>query len=313
MAAMRSSHTLVLTAAPGSGTVTESVARAAAGAFDAPAFQAKWLSPGEAWELPIVAPQGAPGLARAIAAGIGDPPVDINVVTGTGVSGASAARRKRLLCADMESTIIEQELIDEIADLAGCRAEISAITSAAMRGELDFEGSLVRRVALFAGLEAERLGAILDRVTLMPGAETLVRTMRANGARTALITGGFTMFAERIAERLGFDALVGNVLEIEEGRLTGRVLDPIVGPLGKAEALCRFAFEGGMTLADTVAVGDGANDVAMLAAAGLGVAFRAKPILAERARASETGAVITQGDLTALLYLQGYARAEFAA
>jgi phosphoserine phosphatase len=243
-----------------------------------------------------------------VAAAIGDPPVDINVVAGVG-----PARRKRLLCADMESTIIEQELIDEIACLVGCHAEISAITAAAMRGELDFEGSLVRRVALFAGLEVQRLGPILDRVTLMPGAEALIRTMRADGATTALITGGFTLFAERIAERLGFDVLVGNVLDIEDGRLTGRVRDPIVGPQGKADALRRLATEGGITLADTLAVGDGANDVGMLAAAGLGVAFRAKPILADRALASEQGAVVVHGDLTALLYLQGYGQAEIDA
>ncbi|HYD15125.1 MAG TPA: phosphoserine phosphatase SerB [Hyphomicrobium sp.] len=304
---MLPTHSLVLTAAPGSGVVTESVTHAAAGAFDAPAFNAKWLLPGEAWELPITAPQGALGLPSAVAAAIGDPPVDINVVAGDGPT-----RRKRLLCADMESTIIEQELIDEIAGLVGCRAEIAAITEAAMRGDVDFEGALVRRVALFAGLEARRLDDIFKHVTLMPGAETLVRTMRAHGATAALVTGGFSLFAERIAERLGFDTVVANVLEIEDGRLTGRVLDPIVGPQGKADALKVLAFEGGMTLADTLAVGDGANDVAMLATAGLGVAFRAKPILADHARGLETGAVITHGDLTALLYLQGYGSDDFA-
>lgn len=305
---MRPTHTLVLTAAPGSGAVTESVTRAAAGAFDAPAFDAKWLATGEAWELPISAPQGAQGLPSAVAAAIGDPPIDINVVAGDGPT-----RRKRLLCADMESTIIEQELIDEIAGLAGCRSEIEAITAAAMRGELDFEASLRQRVALFAGLEAYRLEEILARVTLMPGAETLVSTMRANGAWTALISGGFTVFAERVAARLGFHAVVANVLEIENGRLTGRVRDPILGPQGKAEALTRLATEGGLDLSETLAVGDGANDVAMLQAAGLGVAFRAKPILADQARALANGAVITHGDLTALLYLQGYGRDAFAA
>lgn len=305
---MRPTHTLVLTAAPGSGAVTESVTRAAAGAFDAPAFDARWLSPGEAWELPIALPRGAVDLADAVSTAIGDPPIDINIV-----AGAGEGRRKGLLCADMESTVIEQELVNEIGGLAGCHAEIAAITAASMRGEVDFEASLVQRVALFAGLDVRRLDELLERVTLMPGAQALVSTMRANGVRCALISGGFTIFAERIAERLGFDAVVANVLEIEDGRLTGRVLDPIVGPQGKVDALKLLAFESGMTLADTLAVGDGANDVAMLAAAGLGVAFRAKPVLADQARALDNGAVVTHGDLTALLYLQGYGREAFAA
>jgi phosphoserine phosphatase len=135
--------------------------------------------------------------------------------------------------------------------------------------------------------------------------------MRANGARCALISGGFTIFAERIADRFGFDAMAANTLEIEDRRLTGRVREPILGPRGKAEALRRLAFEGGVAFDDTIAVGDGANDVAMLAVAGLGVAFRAKPILADQARSSANGAVIAHGDLTALLYLQGYARDSF--
>ncbi len=303
---MRPTHTLVLTAAPGSGAVMESVTRAAAGSFDAPAFDAKWLSPGEAWELPFPAPSDVRDLPDAIAAAISDPPIDINVVAGTGVD-----RRKALLCADMESTIIEQELIDEMAKLTGRHEEIAAITAAAMRGELDFEASLIKRVALFEGLATERLEPLLSRVTLMPGAETLVRTMRANGSTCALISGGFTLFAETIAERVGFDAVVANVLEIEGARLTGRVRDPILGPEGKAEALRRLAQKFGVNVTETLAVGDGANDTRMLAAAGLGVAFRAKPVLATQARNSGNGAVIAHGDLTALLYLQGYARDEF--
>lgn len=305
---MRPTHTLVLTGTPGSGAVTESVTRAAAGAFDAPAFEARWLSPGEAWELPIALSRGAGELARAVATGIGDPPIDINIVAGIGEE-----RRKRLLCADMESTIIEQELVNEIGGLAGCPAEIAAITAASMRGEVDFEASLMQRVALFAGLDARRLDELLERVTLIPGAQALVSTMRANGARCALISGGFTIFAERIAERLGFDAVVANVLEIENGHLTGRVKEPILGPQGKADALRSLAMDYFVDASDTLAVGDGANDVAMLAAAGLGVAFRAKPVLANQARASKNGAVVTHGDLSALLYLQGYARDAFAA
>ncbi len=300
-------HTLVLTALPGSGDVTDSVTRAAAGAFDARDVSATWLSRGDAWDLPFEAGPDVRALPDAIAAAIGNPPIDINVVGGHGTG-----RRKRLLCADMESTIIEQELIDEIAKLAGRHDEIAAVTKAAMRGELDFEASLIKRVALFEGLAAEHLEPLLSRTTLMPGAETLVRTMQANGGRCALVSGGFTLFAERIAERLGFDAVFANVLEIKEGKLTGRVREPILGPAGKAEALRSLAAEFGADISETLAVGDGANDTGMLAAAGLGVAFRAKPILAAQARNADNGAVIAHGDLTALLYLQGLRRDQFA-
>ena len=293
-------YALVLTAAPGSGAVTEAVIRDALGALDAEA-ETRWLAPGEAWDACFESgAERVQALRDAVAGAIGSAPVDVNIVRG------DASRRKRLLVADMESTMIQQELIDEMATLVGCHAEISVITAAAMRGEIDFAASLVRRVALFEGLAADRLGAIRDRVTLMPGAAALVATLRARGARCALVSGGFTLFAEPIARQLGLDAVVANVLEIENGRLTGRVREPILGPDGKAAALARLAAESGLALAETLAVGDGANDVAMLAAAGLGVAFRAKPVLIAAARASEHGAVVTHGDLTALLYLQGY-------
>lgn len=300
--------TLVLTAAPGSGAVTSAVVRNALGGLAAPAAEARWLSLGDAWEARFVA---EPGLAQRalrdrIVQAVGAAPVDVNIVP-----GEAAMRRKQLLAADMESTIIEQELIDEMAGLVGCRAEIAAITEAAMRGEIGFEGALVRRVALFAGLEQSRLEEILARATLMPGAETLLATMRANGARAALVSGGFTIFAERIAGRLGFHAVHANVLETNAGRLSGRVREPILGPEGKASVLLRLAAEAGLAASQTVAVGDGANDLAMVAKAGLGVAFRAKPVLAAEARALNTGAVITHGDLTALLYLQGYDRESF--
>lgn len=305
---MSRSLTLVLTAAPGSGAVTAAVTAAAFGALASTAAETRWLAPGDAWEARFEA-GGTPGraaLRSTVTEAIGSAPVDVNVV-----SGDAEARRKRLLVADMESTIIEQELLDEMADLVGCRAEIAAITEAAMRGEVDFEGALVRRVALFAGLEADRLAAILARATLMPGAETLLATMHAHGARTALVSGGFTLFAEAIAARIGFHAVRANALEIEDGRLTGRVRQPILGPAGKAEALQRLAAQGGLTASEALAVGDGANDLAMVRDAGLGVAFRAKPVLAAEARVLETGAVIAHGDLTALLYLQGYDRASF--
>jgi phosphoserine phosphatase len=301
--------TLVLTAAPGSDAASDAVLSAAKETLGSAWTGAHRLAPGTAWDIPLTVADGAGASSarEAVARAIGILPIDVNIVR-----NGPESRRKRLLCADMESTIIEQELIDEMAGLVGCQAEISAITAAALRGELDFEGSVVKRVALFAGLEVPRLEAILARATPMPGAANLVATMRAHGARTALISGGFTIFAERIGAALGFDAVAANVLEIENGRLTGRVREPILGPEGKARALKRLAAEGGIALPETLAVGDGANDVAMLAAAGLGVAFRAKPILADRARALETGAVIAHGDLTALLHLQGYAHADFA-
>lgn len=295
------SFMLVLTVAPGSGALTEAVVAAAAAAAGVSAGT-RWLSPGDAWEGRLAAPaDDLAALRAAIARAVGTVAVDVNIVPDT-----PDARRKRLLCADMESTVIEQELIDEIAALAGRHEEISAITAAAMRGEIDFAASLERRVALFEGLDVRSLEAILARATLMAGAEALVRTMRANGARTALISGGFTVFAEPVAARLGFDAVVANTLEIENGRLTGRVRAPILGREGKAEALKKFARERGLDPFQTLAVGDGANDIAMLAAAGLGVAFRAKPIVR-----AEAPVAITHGDLTGLLYLQGYARSEF--
>ncbi|MDQ8697471.1 phosphoserine phosphatase SerB [Hyphomicrobium sp. LHD-15] len=303
---MSASHTLVLTAKL--GDLTDDLVRAVIDRLDPRALGARWLAMGEAWEadLPSTGPAPLAALLDTVRRAIGPAPVDINVISDAG------SRRKRLLCADMESTIIEQELIDELATLVGRHEEISAITKAAMRGELDFAASLVRRVALFEGLAADQLNPLLDRVTLMPGAETLVRTMRAHGGKCALISGGFTIFAERIGAQLGFDAVVANVLEIENGKLTGRVREPIVGPQGKADALARLASEYGFDASDTIAVGDGSNDTLMLAAAGLGVAFRAKPILAAHARALPNGAVVTHGDLTALLSLQGYARDSFA-
>lgn len=299
--------TLVLTTAP--GDLSDGLVRAALDGLGGRVLGARWLATGEAWEADVADAGSAPpsALRDAVERAIGPAPVDINLL-----SGAHGPRRKRLLCADMESTIIEQELIDEIARLAGRHDEIAAITRAAMRGELGFAESLVRRVALFEGIAAVRLTALLDRVTLMPGAETLIRTMRAHGCACALISGGFTVFADRIGARLGFDAVVANVLDTEQGTLTGRVKEPILGPQGKADALARLAAAHGLDPRDTIAVGDGANDVAMLAGAGLGVAFRAKPILADAARASERGAVIRYGDLTALLYLQGYAKDAFA-
>lgn len=307
---MLSDLTLVLIAAPGSGNLSETiVAKALRAARSCHGGRGgacvRWLSPSEAWDARIETAASVSDVRAAVERAVSSYPVDFAVLR------SDAGPRKALLCADMESTIIEQEMLDEMADLVGCRSEIEAITKAAMRGEIDFEGSLARRIALFAGLDVHALDPLMERITLMPGAEALIKTLSANGCHTALVTGGFTIFAEPVAKRLGFDTVVANVLEVDNGRLTGRVVPPVVGPATKAETLARLAETHAITSTQTLAAGDGANDAAMLAAAGLGVAFRAKPNLAAQAGAAENGAVVRHGDLTALLYLQGYTRENF--
>ena len=206
----------------------------------------------------------------------------------------------------MDSTVIEEECIDELADYMGLRGEVAAITERAMLGELDFIQSLRARAAMLKGLKSSALRrAVNDRVTYAPGAHRLVRTMRAHGAYTALISGGFTFFTERVRLALGFATDQANVLEVEDGVVTGRVLEPILGPGDKVEMLRGLAAERGLDLLDTVAVGDGANDIPMIHAAGLGVAYHARPEVAVAATAR-----IDHGDLTALLYAQGYRSAE---
>ncbi|HET6522040.1 MAG TPA: phosphoserine phosphatase SerB, partial [Geminicoccaceae bacterium] len=231
------------------------------------------------------------------------------VGAGVDVAGlpASGDRRKRLLVCDMDSTVITVECIDELADYVGLKAEVAAITRRAMNGEIDFAPALRERVALLAGLPAATLEEVYrERVRPMPGALTCVRTMRRMGARTALVSGGFGFFTRRVARDVGFDVEEANELEVRDGRLTGRVLEPVRGREAKLAALRRFAAEDGLTPRDALAAGDGANDLPMLRAAGLGVAFRAHPRVAARAAVS-----IAHGDLTALLYLQGIPEAEF--
>lgn len=262
----------------------------------------RWLSAGDAWELRFVAQaDGGERLKRQAATVLLGLPVDLNIVPDEGPH-----RRKRLLVADMDSTIIEQECIDEIAEYAGVRDKVSAVTETAMRGELDFAEALRSRVALLEGLSEAVLDEIIeDRISIMPGAVALVRTMKAHGARTALVSGGFTYFTRRIAEYVGFDTEQANQLIVHEGRLSGTVEEPILGREAKLEALEQHTRELGLSFAETMAVGDGANDLAMLTRAGLGVAYRAKPIVA-----AEVKAAIAHGNLKALLYLQGYARDE---
>ena len=218
-----------------------------------------------------------------------------------------AGRKKRLLLADMDSTIINVECLDELADFAGVKDEVSAITERAMRGELEFEGALRERVAMLKSLPLTALQEAYDeRVRLNPGARTLVRTMAGNGARCVLVSGGFTFFTSRVAEAAGFHANRANTLNAADGALIGTVGEPILGREAKLAALNEEAAAGGLDLSETMAIGDGANDLAMIEAAGLGVAYRAKPIVAAQADAK-----VDHADLTALLFFQGYAASEF--
>lgn len=217
-------------------------------------------------------------------------------------------RRKRLLIADMDSTMIHQECIDELADEAGFGPRVAAITARAMNGELDFEAALRERVALLRGLPETVIQKVIDtRITLMEGGPVLLATMRAQGAYAALVSGGFTAFTGAIAERLGFDEHRANTLLAEGGSLTGTVADPILGREAKVQALAEISARLGITPADAIAVGDGANDLGMLGLAGAGVALHAKPSVQ-----AQCDLRINHGDLTALLYLQGYSIAEFA-
>ena len=219
----------------------------------------------------------------------------------------SAGRKKRLLLADMDSTIINQECIDELAAEAGVGPRVAAITARAMNGELDFERALPERVGLLKGLDTTVIDTVLaDRITLASGAETLLRTLKANGIYTALVSGGFTAFTSRIAAQLGFDENRANTLETDEGQLTGRAVPPILGRAAKVTALEDLTEKLGITDADVLAVGDGANDLGLLTRAGAGVALHARPAVA-----AEVDLRINHGDLTALLYLQGYSRDDF--
>jgi phosphoserine phosphatase len=221
----------------------------------------------------------------------------------------AAGRRKRLLLADMDSTLIEQECVDELAARAGVGAEVATITDRAMRGEIEFEPALRERVALLAGLPAAVIDDVLaTQITLSAGARALVQTMRKAGAHTALVSGGFQQFTGPIAKRLSLDEHHANRLIVEEGALTGKVAEPVLGRDAKLATLRDLAARCGFKLDDTLAIGDGANDLAMLDSAGLGVAYRAKPTVAARAHAR-----VDHADLTALLYAQGFRRKDFVA
>jgi phosphoserine phosphatase len=292
---------LTLIGDPASSAVDPALAEAAGAALaetGARVAPPDWLAPGIACDLAF------DGVSLAVAAAaarerLDGAPLDLATQPATG-------RRKGLLVADMESTIIGQELVDELAEAAGIHDRIAAITARSMAGEIDFAGALHERVGLLAGLSVSTLDRVAARITFNPGARTLIRTLRAGGAYTALVTGGFTCFAEIVARDCGFDEMRGNTLLIDGDCLSGEVGAPILGPESKLAILRELAGRHGLNMAATAAVGDGANDLAMVQAAGLGAAYRGKPVLREAA-----GFRIDHGDLTALLYLQGYRRTEF--
>lgn len=253
-----------------------------------------WLSEDEAADLPLP----VPGDQQAIEWLRGDAPVDI-------IAGPAAGRRKALLVADMDSTIVTSETLDELAVVAGVGEAVAAITRRSMNGEIDFSQALRERVAMLRGLALDALEQVWARTALMPGAAELVATMRAHGAMTALVTGGFTFFSGRVARAVGFDAHHANELLDDGAHLLGTVREPILDRDAKLATLRTLAAARGLTLDQTLAVGDGANDLAMIEAAGLGVAFHAKPVVAERARVR-----IDHCGLRSLLFAQGFARDE---
>jgi phosphoserine phosphatase len=258
---------------------------------------ARWLDPGVAAEFPLMA---VPANLWSVWEGLQGLGVDM-------VVQPSEGRKKRLLIADMDSTMIQQECIDELAEEAGVGAYVASITARAMNGELDFEAALRERVGLLRGLDEAVIARVIrDRITLMPGGRPLLATMRAAGAYSALVSGGFTAFTGAIAGILGFDEHRANTLLIEQGKLTGHVADPILGRAAKVQALEEISNRLGLTPAQALAVGDGANDLGMLGRAGTGVALHAKPSVQ-----AECQVRVNHGDLTALLYLQGYCRDEF--
>jgi phosphoserine phosphatase len=256
-----------------------------------------WLAPDRACDLLLSSNDGDAAESQTREA-IGRAAIDV-------VVQQIAGRRKRVLVADFESTVIENEMLDELADFVGLRAHVAAITKRAMNGELDFAAALAERVALLKGLPEAVLDQAAARIRPMPGARELLATARAAGVRTALVSGGFTVFAAGVAAELGFDRLVANRLEIVGGRIAGTVAKPIVTRESKRETLLALAAEAAIPLSATLAVGDGANDLAMIEAAGLGVAFHAKPAVAAAARWR-----IDHADLTALLFAQGYRATE---
>ena len=295
------SHILTLISGP-SGELDDALVTRARELLPEPGHPV-WLSKREACDVSFVPgpDHDVRNLRDVVQGAVSDAPVDI-------VLQSARDRRKRLLVADMDSTLIGQECIDELADFAGLKPKVAGITERAMRGELDFEPALRERVALLEGLDESVLHTVFaERITLNPGARTLACTMRNHGATTLIVSGGFTFFTERVAQAAGFEGNQANSLEVSGGKLTGRVIEPILGQQAKLDALRKTRDALSLASSQTLGVGDGANDLAMLQEAGLGIAYRAKPIVAERADAG-----IEHADLTALLFAQGYRRDEFS-
>jgi phosphoserine phosphatase len=258
------------------------------------------LDPGIAADIPFASALDPRALAETLRRALAPAPIDV-------IIQAAAGRRKRLYLTDMDSTVIDQECIDELADFVGLKEHVAKITERAMNGEIAFEPALRERVALLKGLPVSVVDEVIaKRITLMPGGKTLTATMHAHGAHTCLVSGGFTLFTEKIAAKIGFDEHRGNVLVVENGKLAGRVEEPILGKEAKLATLKELTARFKLRPEETLVSGDGANDLPMIEAAGLGVAFRAKPVVASAAHAR-----VDHGDLTALLYLQGYRRDEF--
>lgn len=275
------------------GTLDPALVASLQGAFGATG-DAVWLSPDEVVEFPVATP---PSNLAEVRDSLHDTKVDLNAIP-------DQNRRKSLLIADMDSTMIEQECIDELAAEAGVGERVADITARAMNGELDFEDAIIERVGLLKGLSLDIIDHVIEtRIHHAPGGKTLVATMKANGAYTALVSGGFVQFTEKVGAALGFDETRANRLIEANGALTGDVARPILGQQAKVEALTELAPDP----SNAIAVGDGANDLGMIAAAGMGVALHAKPIVAAAAPLR-----IDHCDLTALLFLQGYSRDEFA-
>ncbi len=287
-----------LIANPSNPVLTPALAEAAADAVKASGLY--WLADGVACDIALVDgtdPDAAEALLRGV---IGNAAIDVAVQD-------AESRRKKLLIADMDSTMIGQECIDELAAEVGLKDKVAAITARAMNGEIAFEPALIERVALLKGLPLGVVDEVISkRITLTPGGKQLIATMKSKGHYTALVSGGFTVFTGPIAEMLGFDENRANTLLAEDGILTGEVASPILGKQAKVDALIDIAGRLGIATDEALAVGDGANDLGMIQLAGTGVALHAKPVVAEQAKVR-----IDHGDLTALLYLQGYRKTDF--
>ncbi|MEM5473525.1 phosphoserine phosphatase SerB [Hoeflea sp. AS60] len=287
-----------LVANPSNPVLTPELGEAAFNAVDGAGLY--WLADGVACDIALKDGVSADEALKKLRAVIGDRPIDAAVQI-------AELRRKKFLIADMDSTMIGQECIDELAAEVGLKDKVAGITARAMNGEIAFEPALRERVGLLKGLPVEVIGQVIEnRITLTPGGLELVATMRANGHYTALVSGGFTSFTSVVAAMIGFDENRANILESENGVLSGTVREPILGKQAKVDALEDIAARLNLDPADAIAVGDGANDLGMLDRAGSGVALHAKPSVAAQADIR-----IDHGDLTALLYLQGYRRTDF--